>query len=645
MNKLYLKRKNSMRTFILISFLLFCFCVKGADIKYPVNAIPQKLLQNANIVKRTELIEFELQSTKRSRLHYKYAFTILNENGDKYSGFQEYYDKFRHIESIEGHLYDKDGKLVKKVKAKDLSDVSAVDNISLLTDDRMKHHNFYYRAYPYTVEYEVELSFDQTFYFPYWVPQEYKYLSVEQSQLTVTVPADYLIRYKMLNYNSQPVQTTEKDKKKYTWQVNGLAAVKAEYAAPRWQEIVPMVSLAPSQFEVEGYKGNMQSWKEYGQFIYALTNGRDELPETVKQKVIELTKNAGSEREKVEVLYHFLQQTTRYISIQLGIGGWQPFDATYVSKNGYGDCKALSNYMYSLLKAAGIRSFYTLIKAGDFDHFMMEDFPSNQFNHAILCVPLQKDTMWLECTDQFKSAGYMGEFTGNRKALLISESGGVLVSTARYGLKENIQMRSINSTLNLDGKLNMNVVTNYKGVQQDDLSGKIDNLSKELVKKYLEEELELATYEVNDFKYTKNKALLPEIEERLNLSVSNYATISGKRLFITPNILNRGGSRIQVEERLFDFVFEYAFHNEDEVEIEIPEGYETEASLPDVALKTKYGTYYSAAKVVGNKILYRRVREQFSGRFPASEKNEITRFFEDIYKADRRRIVLIKKTS
>ena len=94
----------------------------------------------------------------------------------------------------------------------------------------------------------------------------------------------------------------------------------------------------------------MNTWEGFGKFISELLKGRDVLPDDIKVKVHQLTDQLKDDKQKVYVLYDFLQKNTRYISIQLGIGGWQPFDAKYVAAKRYGDCKALSNYMVALLK-------------------------------------------------------------------------------------------------------------------------------------------------------------------------------------------------------------------------------------------------------------------------------------------------------
>jgi hypothetical protein len=213
-------------------------------------------------------------------------------------------------------------------------------------------------------------------------------------------------------------------------------------------------------------------------------------------------------------------------------------------------------------------------------------------------------------------------------------------------LKENIQLRTIKATLNEEGTLLMNVATKYGGTQQDRLSMMVKVLSKDKVDKYLQEEFQLATYHVNSFSYQEIKTSLPELDEKLNIEASNYATIAGKRLFIIPNILNRGGMNVTTdEERTIDFIFDDEWKDEDSYEIELPDGYKLEAAPQDVTIKSKYGSYFSSSKLEGNKLIYHRVREQYKGRFPAKEQIEIAKFYSDIFKADRARVVLVKKES
>lgn len=636
-----------MKRILLLSVFFISYIYNYAgDIKYPVSAIPANLMKGANVVKRMEEQTFEVVSPRETILHIKYALTILNEAGDDYASFVNVYDKLHEVKYIEGALYDALGIQIKKAKNKDITDESATRE-NLFDSYRVKLHSFYYKVYPYTVEYETEIKSDQSFLFPRWSPQQFQHQAVESSSFTFICPEGYNLRYKSFNYKGDPQVTNEKGKKIYTWKVAGLPGITRPVNAPGWSELTTRVFFAPSAFEIEGYKGDASSWTEFGRFQSSLHEGRDKLPDNILQKIKSLTDGLSDERAKITALYQFMQQNTRYISIQLGIGGFQPFEASFVAQKGYGDCKALSNYMCSLLKAAGIKSYCALVKAGDEpdDKSLMEDFPSTQFNHMILCVPLSKDTMWLECTNQSMPAGYMGDFTCNRKALLVTEEGGKLVSTPTYRLKENVQLRKINGALNDDGTLTLITNTSYKALQQDGLFFMLKGLSKDRLKEILNKELDLSTYDINDFKYEEKISDMPELGEKLDITVSNFATISGKRLFLVPNVLNKSDRKLDVDTtRKVDFVIDLEYKDEDDAEIEIPQGYQIEKGMQDINIKNKFGFYSASAKLVGNKIIYHRVREQYAGRFPAKDGAELAAYYATIYKTDRTKLVLVKET-
>ncbi len=631
---------------LIILSCLFSSAVLAGDGEYAVFRIPKELLKNANAVIRLQEQYTELLKEDKLFSREHYVITILNEEGDRFSGMFEYYDKFRDIKSVDGTLYDAMGMKIKSLKNKDIEDGSGSSGNNLADDSRYKKHNFYHRVYPYTIEYTIESVKKETMFFSSWIPVWSELIAVQKSIFAVDVPVGYLLRYKPFNYTREPVIKEAGGRKVHNWSLENYEAVKREFAAPSWKQITPAVLFAPSDFVIEDFKGTMTDWKELGKFQLSLNKGRDQLPDELKKKVAELTNGVKTAEEKIVKLYQFLQSNTRYISIQLGIGGWRPLEASFVAGKLYGDCKALSNYMYALLKEAGIKSHYTLIKAGQGEDDLELDFPSRQFNHAIICVPMEKDSLWLECTSQTQSPGYMGGFTGNRHALLITEEGGKVTATPRYGINDNTQVRQIKAQLTEDGRLQVRAHTIYSCMQQDDLQMLINSLSKDKVKEVLQEKLDFATYEVDRFNYKENKSKRPSVEEELDISVSNYATITGKRLFIVPNIMTRHGRRLtQQEERKYPLELDVEYRDTDSVEIVIPAGYTAESVPTDVVLETRFGKYRSTVKIEGNRILYFRTMEHFAGNFAAKEYAELVKFYEAMYKADRARLVLVKSES
>ncbi|HEY2726697.1 MAG TPA: hypothetical protein VGI61_05960, partial [Parafilimonas sp.] len=340
-----------------------------------------------------------------------------------------------------------------------------------------------------------------------------------------------------------------------------------------------------------------------------------------------------------------LQKNTRYISIQLSIGSWQPYDANYVATKKYGDCKALSNYMVSLLKEAGVKGYYVLVNADDEDlHGLWEDFPSPYFNHAIVCVPDKKDTLWLECTSQTIAPGYMGADVGNRKALMIADDGGHVVNTPVYSPEDNKQIRTVAASIDSAGNLTADLITEYTGIQQDIPHALIHEVNKDFRDKYLNDELGLPTYQINKTNYSEKKQSIPEVTEELEIKAQSYATFSGKRLFIKPNLFNKLTHKYdETETRQFDIEYPYSFHDIDSVKIEIPNGYSPESLPKDLSLNSKFGSYQITFKVESNTLEVERNYTRSAGHFSATDFSDFAKFYNSIYKADRSQVVLIKK--
>ncbi|MFI5132871.1 MAG: DUF3857 domain-containing protein [Chitinophagales bacterium] len=632
--------------FLFIAFIVSVNNSFAGDGDYAVSKIAPELVKNANAVLRLEDVKFEIISTKEAVEWNHYVITIMNENGDDWSRFVDYYDKMREIVSVEGVLYDASGKEIKKMKNKDLQDVSGVDDNNLIDDNRVKRHSFFYKVYPYTIEYSEVIRYKNTLFFPSWEPQGSEKFSVEHSQVSIICPSGYTFRFKAFNYKGDPLVTIEKDLTTTTWMADNMPAMLEENNSPDWYQLTTYVFFGPTDFEVDNYKGNMASWQDFGKFVYSLKQGRDALPDNIKQTIHQLTNGVDDVKKKIQVLYEFMQKNTRYISIQLGIGGWQPFDATYVATKGYGDCKALANYMFSVLKEAGIPSYYTVIKAGRNASKILDDFPSQQFNHVILCVPLTKDTVWLECTSQTLPAGYLSDFTCDRDALLVDENGGKLVHTPKYGLKENIQSRKVTASLDDEATLTVKSITRYSAMREDMLHMVTNFLSKDKVKEFLHSQLDFGTYDVNNFEYKEERSSLPVMQETLDLTVSNYATITGKRLFIAPDVMTRSSRKLSTnEERKYDVVLHTEYRDIDSVEIQIPQGFTAESVPQPISVESKFGKYLNTVKLDSNKIFYYRSMEQYSGKFPAKDYPLMVNFYDAVYKADRNKIVLVKNES
>lgn len=634
-------RKEIVLGTILIIFA--CFNPVFAD-EIDFKNIPEDLKKDANAIVRYDYSEFQVNSIKSAKFTSKFAITILNKNGDDFANLHIYYDKFIKVSDINGKIYDNEGKLIKKIKLSDFTDQSISSGATLYDDSRIKFYEVFQNKYPYTVEYEYTIDFSGYIHFPMWFPIDSYNLSVEKSDYVVKINPELDFHFKSVNIIDTPLISEEKGLKVYKWSIQAFRALNDEPYSPYLSETTPAIYFAPNNFYYDGTSGNQETWKELGKWAYQLLIGRDQLTDKTKKEIHALISNQSDDKEKARLLYEYMQSKTRYVSIQLGIGGFQPFAAIEVDQLGYGDCKALSNYMVAILKEAEIESNYAIVNAGKHTKAINTDFSSvSQMNHVIVCVPFEKDTIWLECTSQDMPFGYLSSFTDNRKALLIKPEGGILANTTKYFQNENVQSRKILADLSDDGSLVTDITTTYKAIQYDNISYQFRE-SKEDQKKNLYKNLDLTNFDILELNYIQNKERIPVATEQLKLKLNQYANFSGERMFLPMNLLNKHEYiPKRIVNRKTEIVFNFAYSDYDTVIYKIPEKYSVEFIPDTVEINNQFGNFLSYVTKQNDSLIYVRTDKRNEGSFPAKSYNELIDFYKQIVKADNQKAILIKK--
>lgn len=631
-----------MGRIIILHFLLVCIPFLSSGENYDTALIPDSLLKNSNAIVRYDSISYKLIDQSKAEMSRFRVITILNKKGEDYASAFVYYDRNIKVNSFSGEIIDSTGKRIRKIKKEDITDNSLIQSFTLFQDDRYLEFTALNNTYPYTIVTEYSVTFNGLVDIDRWMPVPGYHVAVEKSVLAIS-SANVPLKFMPVKFGSNTKDCSLQNGKDFKWVMTTQTPFEKEDYSPPTTYNLPVLWTVPQRFEFEGHAGSYDSWQSFGAWQWELLKGKQILPPNTLDEIKKLTSQTTSTTEKIEKLYSYLQGKTRYVSIQLGIGGWEPFPSSVVDEVGYGDCKALSNYMVSLLEAVGIHSYYAIIGNGD-QKIRFPQFPSmGQANHAIVCVPLENDTIWLECTNQNIPFGYIGNGNSDRYALLISPEGGKLVRTPKLTKQQNLQNRNSIVTLDPDGHAKVTIQTKFKGLQFSNRHFLLNESKEEQKKWYLRNFLFNAPI-LNKFELIQQEDNNPVITENLDIYIPKFANITGPRLFVRPNLMNKFASPpVKTQIRKFDIYFDFPFTDTDSIKYIIPEGFVQEAMIEDIEFESEFGRY--AAKIIteNNELLYIRKLEMNSGIWPPSSYENLRNFLNSVWKADQS-IIVFRKT-
>jgi hypothetical protein len=182
-----------------------------------------------------------------------------------------------------------------------------------------------------------------------------------------------------------------------------------------------------------------------------------------------------------------------------------------------------------------------------------------------------------------------------------------------------------------------------KEFNDEDSPAKREDTLKRLIKQNI-----LNTAEVSDISIDNITDPDKSVVCKFKVRVPEYATRTGKRLFVQPNVFERSTKPMfETATRHYDIQFEYPYSELDEVTIELPPGFDLESPGAPAPVQDKDGISSDQVKIFvssdGHTLTYHR---DFSFgkngmlKFDKTSYPNLKRLFEAFYKADSHTLTL-----
>jgi hypothetical protein len=238
--------------------------------------------------------------------------------------------------------------------------------------------------------------------------------------------------------------------------------------------------------------------------------------------------------------------------------------------------------------------------------------------------------------------GFIGDFTDDRDILLIDNEKSKVVHSKVYSLADNNETHISHVKIDENGKGSVEIRTIYKGLKYDKILSTFlaDDADK---KRQISERMKFPSFQLLNFKYKENKAIIPSIEETLSVDFDNYLNLMGSRYFLSLNFSKSiEDAPYNMRSRKTVVYIRRPSIETDTIVYELPSILKPESLPKSVSVKTKFGEYQAKVEFTNNQLFYIRSFQLNKGQYPASDYSSFVDFFDKITTADDMKCVLIK---
>lgn len=627
-----------MNKFFLLITTLFSVFYYSQD--FPVSTIPDELKKNAYAVVREDNTILNINAIDEAVYNISKTITILDKSGDAFSTVIIPYDKSTSISDVKVSILDEKGKVIKKYSKSDFMDVRHSQSFSFYDDNRVLGLHYMSNFYPYSIQFSYTSKDKNTVFLPDFTPIEGYNVSIQNTSLIINNKSGIKLRTKIRENDFAKLLASE-NSNSYSYTFKNIPAIEEERMSPSLGQFLPKVEFSLDQFTLAGKQGTLTSWQDFGNWFYQnLIVPSSEITPELRAEVASLNLS-GTTSEKVKKLYQYMQNKTRYVAIAEGIGGWKPMLAEDVRTKGYGDCKALTNYMRTLLNAAGIKSYYSRIMDGVSIQKYDENFPKMFGNHIILMIPTEKETIWLENTSQNIAFNHLNYTSLDRNVMALADNEMKLINTPSYKPEESKEIINATVKINTDNSIEIASKFQFSGSQYDSqlhlTTLKNDEVIDEMKERY--NNLKFENLTVENIINNRDDAL---VNYDMKFKAKDYSKKLGEDIFFRAMPFLDNTPYSSNDERKLPLEIPISFQDEYKIEFVIPAGYKIAEVPQSIGFSSEFGDYTMTFSAVDGKLFVNRTITIKKQIYPKEKYQDYLNFRKKTTNFDNTKILINK---
>ncbi|HEX3533197.1 MAG TPA: DUF3857 domain-containing transglutaminase family protein [Gemmatimonadaceae bacterium] len=462
-----------------------------------------------------------------------------------------------------------------------------------------------------------------------------------RSNYQIDVPESFNLRIREQNPRFPRTVVTRNGRKVYSWTAGNLDREKIEAFAADSGGVFQSVEI-----------GGAITWSDIAKWYADNARSRYTVTPNVAAKIAQVVAGSKTRDDSVRAIHRWVAQDIRYVSIALGMGGYQPRAPETVVETGFGDCKDKTTLFVAALGKIGVTALPVILSS---DGNPKRDLPTiSQFDHAIAAVQKADGYQFVDLTASLVPYGQLPASEQGGFALVVHPDGRaeevILPIDPASANREDLK---ISGRLGEDGMFNGRYDATAQGSTSELLRTLFENpldstqradFPKELARKFFDsaDADSLAIFNGKDLSIT------PRLSFRIR-NAKAAVDAGGTRILTIPvgsmsAMATMGAALAKEPTRRFPIDASKIIGprvSATTVSIILPKGWKAKLP-PNVSASSSFGSYVSEYSQVGDELRISRTISGTRGIFPPDRINDLITWLQAIGKDDSKFIVLEK---